>query len=108
MVTVEEQVQIAQRIARALPGVTRAEWKRWLRNFARYELGRAIWYTELLSAEGVRGPAIPRVNWLIAQAIKSQLGVLKSLKAEEQRAILGYVAWWLEVNARGDSLTRVD
>ncbi len=105
MATVEEQIQLAERIADALPEVSRNEWMRWMEIATRYGLDRAIQYAERLSTDMTMRPAIQRANRLITQAVKAQFTALKRLKAGEQLAVLGYVAWWLRIKTLRGSLS---
>lgn len=104
MATMDDQIQLAERIANGLPEVSRNEWMRWMEIATRYGLDQATRHAERLSTDVTMRPAIQRANRLIAQAVKAQLGVLKRLKAEEQRAVLGYVSWWLRVKTLRGSL----
>lgn len=108
MAAVEEQIQLAERIANALPEVSRNEWMRWMEIATRYGLDQATRHAERLSTDVTMRPAIQRANRLIAQAVKAQLGALKCLRAEEQRAVLGYVSWWLKVQTLRGSLSAKD
>ncbi|MGC8946814.1 MAG: hypothetical protein ACP5N6_11755 [Anaerolineae bacterium] len=104
MATVEEQIHLAERIADALPEVSRNEWMRWLEIATKHGLDRAIRHSERLSTDMTMRPAIQRANRLIAQAVRAQLGALRRLETEEQRAVLGYVSWWLKVKTLRGSL----
>lgn len=97
MAAEEEQIQLAKRIADALPEVSRNEWMRWIDIAFTYGLEKAIRHAERLSTDVTMRPAIQRANRLIAQAIRSQLGTLKRLPPEDQRRVLGYVGWWLRI-----------
>lgn len=104
MATEEERILLAERIANALPEVSRNEWMRWMEIATRYGLDRAIRHAERLSTDITMRPAIQRANRLIAQAVKAQIVALKRLEAEEQRAVLGYVSRWLKVKTLRGSL----
>lgn len=93
--TREEQIALAQRIAQALPEVTRNEWMRWLQMAESYGLEKAIQYAERLAQDVTMRPAIQRANRLIARTVRSHLVDLQRLKTEEQQTVLGYVSWWL-------------
>lgn len=106
MATVEEQIQLAKQIADALPEVSRNEWMRWMEIATRHGLDRAIGYAEQISKDITVRPAIQRANRLIAQAVRGQSGVLKRLKPEDQRSVLGYVSWLLKIQTLKGSLER--
>ncbi|MGQ9715864.1 MAG: hypothetical protein ACUVST_14040 [Anaerolineae bacterium] len=100
--TPDEQIQLAERIAKDLPEVSRNlrnEWMRWMGMASQCGMEQAIRHAERLSTDITMRPAIQRANRLIAQAVKGQLGTLQRLRPEEQRAVLGYVAWWLRILA---------
>lgn len=99
-----EQIQLAQRIADALPEVSRNEWMRWMQMASRYGLQKAIAYAQRLSNDVTMRPAIQRANRLIAQAVQGQLGVLRGLPPEDQKRVLGYVGWWLRIRTLRGSL----
>ncbi|GBD08596.1 hypothetical protein HRbin22_00837 [Candidatus Thermoflexus japonica] len=93
----EEQIALAQRIAQALPEVTRNEWMRWLQVVESHGLEKAIRHAEHLAQDVTMRPAIQRANRLIAQAVRSHLNTLQRLPPEERKAVLGYVSWWLRI-----------
>jgi len=99
MTTVDEQIQLAERIAKQLPEVSRNEWMRWMQIAKQYGLDRAIRYAERLSTDPTMRPAIQRANRLIARAIRSNQGTLKRLSREDLEAVMGYVGWLLKINA---------
>lgn len=104
MATVDDHIQLAERIANSLPGVSRNEWMRWMEIATRYGLDRAIRYAERLSTDITMRPAIQRANRLIAQSVRTQLNTLRRLPPDEQRAVLGYVSWWLKIKTLRGSL----
>lgn len=104
MASVDDQIQLAERIADGLPEVSRNEWMRWMELASRYGLDRAIRYAECLSTDVTMRPAIQRANRLIARSVKGHLKELKRLRPEEQRAVLGYVSWWLKIQTLRGSL----
>ncbi|MGQ9654828.1 MAG: hypothetical protein ACUVXD_12250 [Thermodesulfobacteriota bacterium] len=93
----EEWVHLAKRIADALPEVTRNEWMRWTDVASKYGLEKAIRHAERLSTDVTMRPAIQRANRLIAQVVRGQLNTLRNLDPEQQRRVLGYVGWWLQI-----------
>ncbi len=97
MATVDEQIQLAERIAKGLPEVTRNEWMRWMQIAEQYGLDQAIRYAERLSRDPTMRPAIQRANRLIARGVRSHQKALEQLSGEERRATLGYVAWFLRI-----------
>lgn len=104
MVAEGDPIKLAELIANGLPEVSRNEWMRWMEIATKYGLDQAIRYAERLSTDITMRPAIKRSNQLIAQTVRAQLGALKSLRAKEQRAVLGYVSWWLKVKTLRGSL----
>ena len=102
--TMNEQIQLAERIANGLPEVSRNEWMRWMELATRYGLDRAIRHAERLSTDVTMRPAVQRANRLIAQSVKTHLAALKNLKKDDQLRVLGYVSWWLRVNTLRGSL----
>ena len=108
MATVEDQIQLAERIATALPEVSRNEWMRWMQVTSKYGLEKAIQHAERLSTDITMRPAIQRANRLIAQAVSRQQSTLQRLTVEEQRVVLGYVAWWLRIKTLRGSLRAED
>lgn len=104
MATLETQIQLGERIANALPEVSRNEWMRWLEISNKYGLDRAIEHAERLSTDITMRPAIQRANRLIARAVRIELNELKRLPLKERQAILGYVGWWLRVKTLRGSL----
>lgn len=104
MATVDEQIQLAERIADALPEVSRNEWMRWMQVASKCGLNRAVQYAERISTDITMRPAIQRANRLIAQAVGRQLTTLQRLPPEERQAVLGYVSWWLKIKALRGSL----
>ena len=99
MATLDEQIQLAEQIAKQLPEVTRNEWMRWMQVATQRGLDYAIRYAEQLSTDPTMRPAIQRANRLIAQAVRSHQQVLKRLDPKDQRAVLGYVSWLLKIGA---------
>ena len=97
MASVDEQIQLAEQIARQLPEVTRNEWMRWMQVANQRGLDYAIRYAERLSTDPTMRPAIQRANRLIARAIRSHRQVLKRLDRKSQEAVLGYVSWLLRI-----------
>ncbi|MBC7226533.1 MAG: hypothetical protein H5T61_04810 [Thermoflexales bacterium] len=57
----------------------------------------AIRYAERLSTDPTMRPAIQRANQRISQAVKAKISLLQRYRPDEQRIVLGYVAWWLRV-----------
>ncbi len=108
MATVDEQIQLAERIADTLPEVSRNEWMRWMEAATKYGLDRAVQHAEGLSTDITMRPAIQRANRLIAQAVRAQLKALRGLTAEERQAVLGYVSWWLRIKTLRGSLRSGD
>lgn len=104
MSRIDAQIRMAERIADALPEVSRNEWMRWMEIATKYGLDQAIRYAERLSTDITMRPAIQRANRLIAQAVKTQLNALKRLPPDEQQAVLGYVGWWLKIKTLRGSL----
>ena len=104
MATMNEQVQLAERIANGLPEVSRNEWMRWMELATRYGLDRAICHAERLSNDVTMRPAVQHANRLIAQSVKTHLAALKNLKKDDQLRVLGYVSRWLRVNTLRGSL----
>lgn len=104
MAGIEEQIQLAERIADGLPEVSRNEWMRWMEIAVRYGLDRAICHAERLSTDVTMRPAIQRANRLIAQSVKMRLPALKNLKKDDQLRVLGYVSWWLRIKTLRGSL----
>ena len=104
MVSVDEQIQLAEQIAKQLPEVTRNEWMRWMQVANQRGLDYAIRYAERLSTDPTVRPAIQRANRLIARAVRSHQRALKRLDRKSQEAILGYVAWLLKICALRGSL----
>jgi hypothetical protein len=100
----EEQIALAQRIAQALPEVTRNEWMRWVQIADRYGLEKAVQHAERVAQDITMRPAIQRANRLIAQAVRSHLATLQRLQTQEQQAVLGYVSWWLRITTSRGSL----
>jgi hypothetical protein len=100
----EEQIALAQRIAQALPEVTRNEWMRWVQIADRYGLEKAVQHAERVAQDITMRPAIQRANRLIAQAVRSHLATLQRLRRKERQAILGYVSWWLRITTLRGSL----
>jgi len=104
MVSVDEQIQLAEQIAKQLPEVTRNEWMRWMQVANQRGLDYAIRYAERLSTDPTMRPIIQRANRLIARAVRSHQQALKRLDRKSQEAILGYVAWLLKIGALRGSL----
>ena len=99
--TREEQIALAQRIAQALPEVTRNEWMRWLQMAESYGLEKAIQYAERVARDITVRPAIQRSNRLIAKIMRDYKQVFRNVPPDEQRWILGWVSWWLSINYSG-------
>ena len=104
MASVDEQIQLAEQIARQMPEVTRNEWMRWMQIANQRGLNYAIRYAERLSKDPTMRPAIQRANRLIAQAVRSRQQALKRLDRKNQETVLGYVAWLLKIGALRGSL----
>ena len=104
MATVDDQIQLAERIAQQLPEVSRNEWMRWTQIAEKYGLDQAIRYAEQLSKDPTMRPAIQRANRLIARAIRSNQGTLKGLSREDLEAVMGYVGWLLKIYTLRGSL----
>ena len=104
MASVDKQIQLAERIARQMPEVTRNEWMRWMQVANQRGLDYAIRYAERLATDPTMRPAIQRANRLIARAIRSQQQVLKRLDRKGQEAVLGYVSWLLKIGTLRGSL----
>ena len=109
MATLDEQIQLAERIAKDLTEVTRNEWMRWMQVASRKGIEYAVRYAQRLSTDMTMRPAIQRANRLIAQSVAKHGNVLKSLASREREAVLGYVGWWLSVKTlRGSPASRED
>lgn len=100
MLTVDEQIQLAERIADGLPGVSRNEWMRWMQVASGQGLPKAVRHAERLSADMTMRPEIQRANRLIAKAVKAHMNALQPLPAQERNRVLGYVSWWLRIRGR--------
>ncbi len=108
MATADEQIQLAERIANALPEVSRNEWIRWMQVANQRGLDYAIRYAERLSTDPTMRPAIQRTNRLIAQAVRGQLVTLQRLTPKERQTVLGYVSWLLRIKTLRGSLRSED
>lgn len=104
MATVDEQIQLAERIARELPEVTRNEWMRWMQVARQRGVDYAVRYAEQLSKDPTMRPAIQRANRLIAQAVRQHIQTLRQLDEKTQATVLGYVAWYLAIGTLRGSL----
>ena len=104
MATMNEQVQLAERIANGLPEVSRNEWMRWMELAKRYGLDRAIRHAERLSTDVTMRPAVQRANRLIAQSVEAHLVDLANLKKDDQLRVLGYVSRLLRIKTLRGSL----
>ncbi|WP_322797501.1 hypothetical protein [Thermoflexus sp.] len=93
----EELIALAERIADAMPEMTRNEWMRWVQIATRHGLEKAVRHAEQLSNDVTMRPAVKRANQLITQAIRSHLFELKKLTPHDQQLVLGYVAWHLAI-----------
>lgn len=104
MLTVDEQIELAEKIAQALPEVTRNEWLHWVQIVQKQGLERAIQRAERLAQDITLRPAVKRANQLIAQAIRKHLKELKGLREEDQQAVLGYISQSLTIQTKRGSL----
>jgi len=98
MARVNEQIQLAELIAKQLPEVTRNEWMRWMQIANQRGLDYAIHYAEKLATNPTVRPAIQRANRLIAKAIRSHQHTLKCLNPKDQATVFGYVSWLLKID----------
>lgn len=99
MVGLDQQIGLAEQLARELPEVPRNEWMRWLQVAERRGLQRAIQHAQRLSQDVTVRPAVQRANRLIAQAVRRHQAALQGLTEEERQAVLGFVGWWLQVKS---------
>ena len=104
MMTVDAQIQLAERIAKRLPEVSRNDWMRWMQVASKYGLKRAVRLAERLSSDITMRPSIQRANRLIAEAVTQHVDTLQRLNGQEREAVLGYVAWWLRIQTLRGSL----
>ena len=104
MASVDEEIQLAEQIAKQLPEVTRNEWMRWMQVVNQRGLDYGVRYAEQLSKDPTMRPAIQRANRLIVQAIRPHLQTLKRLGRKDQGAVLGYVSWLLRIGTLRGSL----
>jgi len=106
MIPADDQIQLAEQIARELPEVSRNEWMRWMQIAGRYGLDRAVACAERFGADPTLRPSMQRDNRLIAQAIRSYLPALKRLPEDGRKKTLGYVGWLLRIHTVRGSLRR--
>ena len=97
MASIDEQIQLAEQIAKQLSEVTRNEWMRWMQVANQHGITYAIRYAERLSTDPTMRPTIQRANQQIAQVLKKYTDSLNRYSIDNQRVALGYVAWWRRV-----------
>ena len=97
MASIDEQIQLAEQIAKQLSEVTRNEWMRWMQVADQRGLEDAIRYAEQLSTDPTMRPTIQRANQQIAQVLEKYIDSLNRYSIDNQRVALGYVAWWRRV-----------
>ncbi len=99
MATVDEQIQLAESIAKQIGGSRNArnEWMKWMQIAKRKGIQGAIQYASRLANDITIRPEVQKLNKKIAQSVEQHRQVLLEKSAEEQRIILGYVGWWLRI-----------
>lgn len=100
MMSVDEQIQLAEQIAARLPEIKRNEWMAWVQIAQKYGLEQAIQRAERLSRDLTVRPAANRANRLIGEAMKAYFKEINGLRPEERKSVLGYVAWLLRLDEK--------
>jgi hypothetical protein len=104
MISVDDQIRLAEELAKALPEVTRNDWTRWAQLAKANGLDSALQNASRLAGDFTLRPAIKRSNQLIADAVSRQRRALAALAPAEREAVFGYVARLLMIQTARGSL----
>lgn len=100
IVSTDELIQLAGKIAGELPKVSRSEWFKWAQLAEVYGLEKALRFAEQLSRDVTLRPAVKRAQELIAGAVGKRRLDLGRLDGAKRRKLFGYVGWLLAIENR--------
>jgi hypothetical protein len=97
MATIDEQIQVANKLAQSLSIVSRNEWMHWLQIAEKYELNHAIEWADKLSQDVTIRSNIQQANRSIAHVMRSNQKLLQNFSPQECWETLGYVGRFLKI-----------
>ena len=97
MISVDEQITMAEQLAHQLGGVERNEWLRWAQLAIDTGLDEAIAAAKRMSVDPSLRNNIQKANQVIYGAVTSARQRLARLTPWERQAVLGYVSRLLAV-----------
>jgi predicted acyl esterase len=97
MISLDEQITVAEQLAHHLGGVERNEWLRWAQLAVDTGLDEAVAAAKRMSADPSLRDNIQRANQAIHAAVTSARQRLARLTPSERQAVFGYVGWLLAI-----------
>lgn len=93
--TTDEKVELAQKIAEQLTGITPSEWTKWCAYAQRFGIKKAIQFAKVMQNSFSLRPGPKQSYRAIVRVMGRFRGDLESLDKNELAEVLGYVRRWL-------------
>jgi len=88
--TTDEKVELGQKIAGKLVGITSSEWSKWCLYVTQHGLKKATQFAQIMQRSVWLRPGPKQSYRAISQVISSFRGELESLSDKELAEVLGY------------------